>query len=354
MEKRNSNYELVRFVAAVSILLGHAASKGNGILLSTGINNAFFHVLGCGANLGSALLAAISFWFMFGRRFSAKQVFKIWFKTWFYYVLICLIEMLLGNIVFGKDMFKYAFPIFGRPYWFITAYIVFYFVRPMLDASLLKIKKPNYVCYGMIIAFCIVPFFFNNSVLQDELTLFAGLYAIVFLIANQDRKIRIRGVGIWVISLLLIMGIGNWSMQRWYSHMGRDYSLGNVTIFSLSYSPMVLLIVVLVMSYLKSMPEKNSVICNKFFGGGHSLGIYLLHCHPLIKEDIFWKHFSLEKYLNSPNIWWILFFMVIISVVCVLIIDYIEEKVFNKLLFLPKIQQIINKTDAIFNSVNLN
>lgn len=351
MEKRNSNYELVRFIAAVSILLGHAASKGNGILLSTGVNNAFFHVLGCGANLGSGILAAISFWFMLERRFSTKQVLKIWFKTWFYYTLICLVELLLGNIVIGKDVFTYAFPICGRPYWFVTAYIIFYFIRPMLETFFLKLKNPKYVCYGMIFLFCLVPFVFNNSVLQDELTLFAGIYAIVFLVATQYRETKIKGVGILGAIILLLMSIGNWALQRGYIYKGIDYNLSNITIFSTSYSPFILLIIVLMMFYLKDLPEKKNVICNKFLGGG-SLGIYLFHCHPLIKDNIFWNHFSFGENINSVKIWGILIVIILFTVISVFIIDYLEEKTFNKLLSVSWVQRIIQKIDSVYNETN--
>ena len=62
-QNRNSSLELLRILSAMSIVVGHAASKGGGLLGTEGVNNVFAHFFSIGANLGSNTLAVMGFFF---------------------------------------------------------------------------------------------------------------------------------------------------------------------------------------------------------------------------------------------------------------------------------------------------
>lgn len=186
--ERNSNFELVRFLAAIGILLGHSASKGQGIINSEGINNLFFYLIGCFANMGSMLLAMISFYFMHNTDFSLKRIFKVWFKTIFYYSIITTILLLAGKVHFGINIIKYFFPVCGVPYWFVCAWIVFSIFRPIIDYVLKKVNDYKNVCIVVVILFSVIPFLFYNSILYDELTLFFTYYCIVVFIKEKQKR----------------------------------------------------------------------------------------------------------------------------------------------------------------------
>ena len=194
MRNRNSNIEIVRFFSAVGILLGHSASKGQGILYSDGLYNLFFHVIGCFANMGSMILAMISFYFMWDKNFSSKRIFRIWFQTLFYYSVITILLLLLRKISINRDVVQYFFPVCGRPYWFVTAWIVFCLFRPIFDHILKVINNYKCVCIYTTILFYVVPFLFTNSVLNDELTLFIALYSLTVYLINVKKKINRGGI----------------------------------------------------------------------------------------------------------------------------------------------------------------
>lgn len=195
MKERNSNFELIRFLAAIGILLGHSASKGQGIVNSEGINNLFFHFIGCFANMGSMLLAMISFYFMHNTDFSLKRIFKIWFKTIFYYSIITSVLLFAGKAHLGINTIKYFFPVSGVPYWFVCAWIVFSIFRPVIDYVIKKVNDYRTVCIVVVILFCVIPFLFSNSILYDELTLFIAYYCIVVFIKERKGRMSENSAG---------------------------------------------------------------------------------------------------------------------------------------------------------------
>lgn len=87
------------------------------------------------------------------------------------------------------------------------------------------------------------------------------------------------------------MSLGNWLIQIIFDYFSLSFSDG-YNIFSSAYSPLMLICGIGIMFLLNVLPRNKSSIFNKL--GGISLSIYLFHCHPLIKIDLFWQFFSIK------------------------------------------------------------
>ena len=130
-------------------------------------------------------------------------------------------------------------------------------------------------------------------------------------------------------------------------HSGLEY----LTIIDLSssFSPLMLLSGITIMCLLLTLSKKESKFVNLL--GSTSLGIYLLHCHPLIKNDLFWQFFDFDKYINSKAIILVLFIIVIVTILCVLVMNYFENKVFELIIKLPQISRAIVWADKKYDSL---
>lgn len=337
MKSRNSNIELVRYLSAVGILLGHSAYKGQGIACSEGVYNLFFHTIGSFADMGSMLLAMISFYFMWNSEFSSKRILKIWFQTFFYYSVITVFLLTFGKIGVDRNTIQYFWPVCGRPYWFVTAWIVFALGRPLFDYLLKIINDYKNMCVYTVVAFCVIPFCFKNSILDDEMTLFIALYCLTVYLISIRSKFTIKNVNICIaiyIISTLSMGIGDFLLQK---RFGLEYN-GIIELTS-SCSPLMIGGGGAIFILLLSLPDKSTSFFNVL--GSTSLGIYLFHCHPLIKNDLFWSCFNLDEYINSKAIIIVLFVIVLIVSVCCFVMNFIEKKLFDLIIRVSVIDNAI-------------
>lgn len=351
MKERNSNIELLRFLSAIGILLGHSASKGQGIILSSGINNLFFHFCGSLANIGSMILAIISFYFMYDRTFSIKNALKIWFKTLFYYSVITVILLMFDYISIDKKVITYLLPIAGRPYWFVCAWLVFYFLRMMIDFFIKKIKNTKLVCMIVVTMFCFVPYFISNSVLTNELFYFVALYFLTIYCLHNANNIKFMTSSkrvCLIFILVTIISIGNWGINKIYNYKEIPYSTSSCFL-SDSRSPFVIAIGIVIVYLLINMNKRNNAFIS--YLGGLSFGIYLFHCHPFIKNDLFYQVFKFEEYINTEYIYLLLVTMIIITIVSVMIMEYFENKLFEKIIRSHRVDEFITLFDKKYNEI---
>ncbi len=338
MKRRNSTIEAIRIVAAIGILLGHSASKGGGLDDSTGINNLVFNVIVCFANWGSIILAMISFYFMYASKPNVYGIIKIWFKSIFYSFSIAIPLLIMHRVELDYSNIIQLLPIIGRTYWFVCTWIVFALFRPILDYAIYKIKYFNRLCIAVIILFVCGSFIYGNSVLSDELIYFLCWYLMIVYIKQNIEKVQ--NIPTYIYMVLIIASVCIMSMF--------NILTGNLKLVEVN-SPFMLISSICVICLLIKLPATDIKLINFF--GGISLGIYLFHCHPYIKDELFWKLFSFDKYINTPHIYIVLIIIITSTIITTAIMEIVCSYIYQKILKMKIIRKFINNLDKIFKEI---
>lgn len=167
-KERSSNFELLRIVCMLMIVMFHAAFKGkfgesSGIADSLIIKSFWF--LG---ELGVNVFVMISGYFMINSRFKPKKFALILCEVWFYNLVSVFILLFFKKYTVSELTFK-LFPLTDNVYWFITCYLIIYALSPFLNRFIKQAgqkKLFELICVLLIIN-SVIPtvmgFFFESS-----------------------------------------------------------------------------------------------------------------------------------------------------------------------------------------------
>ena len=100
--KRQLNFEFLRIISMILILLHHYAYHGGLVDIDQiGANKIVGLLINMGGKLGNIIFILISGYFMVDKEFKIKKLLKIIFETIFYSVVILLILLITNNINFS-------------------------------------------------------------------------------------------------------------------------------------------------------------------------------------------------------------------------------------------------------------
>lgn len=196
-KKRRPEFEVLRVLSMVMVILLHYLSKGN-LLTNFGVEYS-------GTNLGFWILEAaclvcvnvyvlISGYFLTEAPFRLSKLVRLWCQVLFYSIGVTLICMLTGIVNYRDylDFYQlqfFCFPVINGHYWFGTAYILMYLFSPVLAHGVKKLEKKQ---LGGLILIILVPFCLVKSILPvplsvDDLGNSFVWFLILYLIAAYIR-----------------------------------------------------------------------------------------------------------------------------------------------------------------------
>lgn len=152
---RQSNFELLRLVSMLMVMIGHASGyvDEDDLVGAYGASKLLVNQL-CLVSVN--VFVMISGWF--GIRASVKGVFKLLFQVWFLALLCFLVFLVLGfPVSFKKDLLPYL--LFGSGYWFVVSYLVLYALSSVLNAFVEHATKKEFTY--TLIAFFLAAFIFG-------------------------------------------------------------------------------------------------------------------------------------------------------------------------------------------------
>ena len=167
LSDRQSNFELMKIICILFIIFGHL------ILGTSSHTDVFSH------NIYIFLMAILLIhvnafvmntgYFQCTKKFNFTKLIAINNVTWFYKSVICLILIFCGIISVGNfDLIKILSPVNFLDYanyWFITDYMLLYFISPILNIVIKNIdeKKHRLIIISLVFAFIILPSIFGPS-----------------------------------------------------------------------------------------------------------------------------------------------------------------------------------------------
>lgn len=317
MSKRNINADLFRVLATVLVVMLHVLGQG-GILKKSDPDGAvywiawFLEIIAYGA---VNCFALISGYVMCEKNIKAKSIIALYFQVWFYSILISLLYFVRFPATFTRENLLLAlFPIVRKQWWYVSAYFVLFFFIPILNAAIRHLEKETFkkLLFAVLVGFGII----TCLVLPiDAFGLKKGYSAIwliiLYLFGGYVKKYNLREkitakkslIGFFASSLftLLFKALCRFAGQ--------------------SFDPSALLFESTFVSYISITVVAASVFLFLFclnvrvgkftqravtFLAPASLGVYLIHVHPLVFNDILKNAFSdlasAPFYLTVPGV----------------------------------------------------
>ena len=344
--KRSANFELLRIIAMLMIIVLHYNSRAD-VLLSLGVPptgvQIFATILESICITGVNVYVFLSGYFLSKSKIRLSRVLQLICQVYFYTLLISLAMMLVGTYVMHTSdsvykLTQYLFPISSEHYWFVTAYVIMYVLAPLMNAvASLKRQQLKAVILGLLIWFCfiksVVPVMFVTDHYGYDYGWFVCLYLIaayvrkydVVLFYNAKRSLMVflfSCVMIFVMSIVLHYINLNYGGLIYYSDVPTHYNF----IFTLTGS-------LGLFSFFRFYKMREGRVAAAVrFAAPLTFGVYLLHMHLEIKDRWFlWMEhlFGTVPVDSVPLFFWHLVRSVAVIFLAGIFVDWIRKIIFN-------------------------
>lgn len=282
MKKREDGIELLRIVAGLLIIAYHYCSEIPWETASSMGNKIVYSILGSWGGLAVLIFVAISAWFLTEREISWSlwKVLRLILETSFYSLCMFFAAVLAGGIPFeAKQLIKAAAAPFLGSYWFVTSYLLFYFLVPFLHRFVwsmneAQLKRAVYVLTGIIVLFQMV---IAGNPSWGILSIFCYIYvAVAYLKRVPGTFVEKHARPILII---------NYAVLALFCQIG--HQTGISLIFGMGggkNSFLVILEAICAVLCFRRVELKGRSLIHGM--AGTVLGIYILHQHYLSKDYI--------------------------------------------------------------------
>ncbi len=179
---RDSNFELLRILSMLAIILTHVSAQGFDRELISHANNVVLYFLGSGSRIAVNLFLMTGVWFMVDTIFSVKRVLKLYGSLWFYSVTISILLVILGCDIGIRNLGSSFFPFLRRRMWFVSQYIALLLISPTLKLIVVKTSQQSLraiVLIGFILISVISTLHSTADNWLDAFVWFAYIYLVI-------------------------------------------------------------------------------------------------------------------------------------------------------------------------------
>ena len=285
------------------------------------------------------------------RTFKFSRYIELWFQVAFYSVGVTALFFALNQYgVEQSDIIESIFPVTYNQYWYFSAYTGLFVFMPFLNLIVRKmeqtaLKKSLLVCvlvfsfYGMIAARYSDPFKLENG--------YSAIWLILlYLFGAYIKKYNLhKTVSYWKSFLLIFVNLA--IIILWFLYGWKVLDNGSNEIFYNYISIPVFTMAIGFVFFFGRMNLKRGtaikIVSSAVFG------VYLLHVHPIIYDNIIYKGFEfIAQYEILPMVGLIVLSALGIFLIGV-IIDWIRILIF-KILFIRGLSKVLGGLlDRIFS-----
>ena len=343
--KRMANYELLRVVAMVMVVILHFLSHSDSLLA---LDAPISGVRILGTLLESFCLVAVNVYVFISGYFGVKGRFRpgkavsLLCQIWFYGFLILAAALILGIPTQLQELgvyggIQYLFPIESETYWFATSYFMLYLLSPVLNAAAQNMtrKQLKIGVAGLLILFSgiksISPVVFPVDKYGYDLAWFICVYLLAaYLSLYGNEFFKKYGVLIYVGSSVVTFAM---VMVLWFVSQKVD-SFSYYFTVPFHYNFVLCLTGAIGLFYgfskINIKEGRMSAFVRKL--GVLSFGVYLFHEHIDIR-DIWYGY--LRELIHPVGGEGILFFLwelvccIVILFAAGILIDYLRSLLFR-------------------------
>lgn len=339
-EIRESNFELLRIVSMIFIVMHHYAIHGDFNSLSGGEYSPallFVQILLIGGKLGVNCFVLISGYFLIMSSESTSRILRIWLQVFFYSVSGWCIAYIMGEATLGNELFKALFPVISEEYWFASAYVLMCLFSPYLNRYIKALDARQLlknICL-MLVVWSVMPTIWNiipvntkPSFQLNSFLWFCTLYMVAAYIRlymnNEDKNekyVRYFAIAIGTYFLIVLSIFV-------FDFLGARFGIFKNSAFMFSSDNSVLMTVMSISLFMgfRSIKLPANKVINKF--AATTFGIYLIHDNKYMRSLIWRDTLKNGMFIDSPFLWAHALFSVVAVFCTCAIIDMIRIKLF--------------------------
>ena len=352
IKKRDSNFELLRILAMLAVILSHFNLHGNFNnvdIYNFNINYLITRIftVGCFAN---CIFILITGFFMIKSNVNYKKIISLIIDMVFYSCIIYLILILCGKVTFNKaDLIKVLLPVFYGN-WYCIYYVIFYLFIPIMNYVINSISKEKVqkLIFLIFMLFSVITTFTNNIYLFSNFTVFVLLYFIgAYIRLYMNQRLNIKNIIICII-LSLMITLSTVVLQYIlgvHLHISKMVTSSHHFIVC-NFSFFVIVPAIFIFLLFKDLNIKYNKYIN--YISASVLPIYLIHENFLLKNIIWNEIFPNKMFINQFYFIFFAILKVLIVFVTCLMIDKLK-----KLLFENMQEKLCDKLYLIFEKVYL-
>lgn len=292
--KREIGVDLLRIIATVFVIILHVLGP-SGILEQRDLGITywtawFFEIFAyCAVNC----FALITGYVMVNKQIKIKNIVTTWLQVAFTSIIFSLLFFVFDpQTISLKQIVVSVIPIIGKQWWYMSSYFALFFFIPFLNAAIKNISRNMFNKFILVILFaicvidCIMPmdaFLFNNGyspIWLMVLYLF-GAYIKTFNIKEKITAVKsLMGFMVMIVITFLSKAVISYLTQRILHRVVFDGILISYTSITIVFAA------VFLFTFCLNIKIGNITYKIIEFLAPTTLGIYLIHTHPLIYTNI--------------------------------------------------------------------
>lgn len=337
VKERNVNFEILRVVAMLMVLLLHAFNFGGLLALpreqlgGTAYYATWYLEALCYGSVNVFVL--ITGYFMVGSRFRLSRMGRVWLQTFFYSAGIGVLAWLLLKTPFEQ---LWLVPATNGVYWYVTSYLLLCLFSPFLNRLIRVMDRRAHLTLVLMLvaAFVLVPTLAGAYSAKDyrlENGYSVGWFITLYFVAAYVRLYRkptkrpwaylAASAGFAMITVMLVQWVFPWMQQigGFSTKVWSGFHYNAITVFGAS------LCLFLGFQGLNIRADSNLA---RFLVAiaPYAFGVYLIHTHPALKLPIWLDFIGLPRLYDSP--WLLPLILVVVPVLFLLLcgVDWLRAQ----------------------------
>lgn len=341
---RKSNFELLRCISMILIILCHMIGYSN-VIRGCTANSYVALMLWLWGGLGVNCFMMISAYFLVDTEFHFKRYVKVEFKTLFYSISLLIAALFGIKIDSGLSaIMKGIFPVLSGEYWYVTAYCGVLLLSPFLNSIIIKLEKENWkkliiVCTVLL---SVLPNLIPILTYYSDLVWLVYLYILTGGVKHYHIKRPKIKTCIWIFIVcvtIIYASAGIAFILSWH------YSIFSIAVgYFSTRCVFIMLICSLALFFIFEQWELGySKIINWVAKG--TFGVYLLHENPCINNFLWHNVFSISLFFDKA--WFGIYCLGVAVIIMILggVIDCIAEVFLQRLYNMKQINMICKRYD---------
>lgn len=309
--ERNSNFELMRIISMLFVVIYHVRMHSGFGTRATGTVDLILDFITNIIVVHVNSFVLLSGYFQSKSKMKFSKVIKLNNATWFYKVLFLIIALVLVNNFgirvdgnFEKiNILKTLSPLDHGIYWFIDCYLVLYLISPLLNKLIANLTKKEFerALLLLFVLFSIIPILTVEEVIYTRsghsvttfiLLYFIGAYLRIYPIEKNyyfkrmSKRLRQTIYLLIMITIPIITLSGRLIAEKisGYGVVPAQLSQILLTNYLGFGSPLLIIQTVAYLLLFESFSINNKII-NKL--SQYTFGVYLVHENIFVRENLY-------------------------------------------------------------------